>query len=338
MSATEICGINLPTSVSSKLANTGFSFYNGSIGYPTKIKYQRYGTNCLPQERLPENFHEYEVVILDLTHAPVIPYNPASHTRENHKQTEAYYLFCEHPQTIFDPRPFSLKRLEKILSEMTTKHSLIIVFCSAEDKLPYRTDRTSDIFERSTYDFFSVPYHENKAGKRTSVASGEGELLNYLRRFNEEFSYEITFDLPDRYDPEKQKIVPDPNYTPLIHSADGKTIGFMQKVNDSGIFFFPQVRSKAEFLGGFLSDITPIYFPDVFPEIIKDQWINEAQYSMDVENELVLEKAEIERRFQEELKQNANELIRVQNEFRFVKNLLIATDQILVNSVIDFLK
>lgn len=59
---------------------------------------------------------------------------------------------------------------------------------------------------------------------------------------------------------------------------------------------------------------------------------------MDVENELVLEKAEIERRFQEELKQNANELIRVQNEFRFVKNLLIATDQILVNSVIDFLK
>ncbi len=335
---TEICTLNLTTEVASSLKANGIKFFDGSIGNLTRLHYSKGYVECLLNYKYPKNFQEYQVLIIDLNNDKEIFYDYQQHQHKNSKSPEKHYLICSHPQDIFDPRPLSLKLMDEIISSNLDKGFLMVVFCSEDEKVMYnKTGNSYDNFEVNNYEFtYGVPYRTNKHGLKTIIPNEQGELYSFLKKFNSSFSYHVLFDHPDRT--VNGQYGPDPDFKPLVLTADGNIAGISWSNEKSGMFFFPETSKKAEFLEEFLKEIAPTYFPHLFPGIVKDKWLEQPEYQLTSTLKLQNEKEKLVEEFNHKLSEKDKEIQLDEHKYGFLKRMLIDTDQPLVDSVIAFLK
>jgi len=335
---TEICSLNLAPEVSSSLKAKGIKFFDGSIGNLTKLHYIKSYVECLPTLKYPSNFHEYQVLVLDLNNEIEVFYDYKLHQHKNIKTAEKSYLLCFHPQELFDPRPFSLKRMSKEISANLNNGFLLIVFCARDEDVSYNSSGiASKVFNVNNYEFtFGVPGRANRHGLKTVIPNQEGDLFSFLKKFNSSFSYNVVFDHPTRAI--DGKYIPDPDFKPLVLTPDGKIAGISWSNEKSGMFFFPETNKKAEFLAQFLEDAAPTYFPHLFPGVIKEKWLQQPDYQLPSTVKLLDDRKKLIAEYENKLAEKDQEIQDDDHKYGFLKRMLIETDHELVTSVIAFLQ
>lgn len=333
---TEICALNIDDDVLKNLSTNGIHAYNGTIGYLTKLVYgNKSTTTCLPNYDFPDNFHEYQIAIIDLTNESRIPYSADQHQHKDTVTSDHLYFSCEYPQDLFDPRPFSLSLLKEHFEENLKRGFLIIVFCSANSAIKYKSTKGT-LFQVKPYVFtYHTPYTTNRRGKKTKIPREDGDIYNFLKKYNDQFNYEVIFDHPDRS--LEGRSVPDREFTPLVLTSEDKIAGISWNTEKSGIFFFPNLDNKAKFLEEFLIEVAPTLFPHLFPDIVKDKWLEEERYHLPNQNRLVTEKQQLKKDYDIVLAAKNKEIADNTTKYEFLTNMITKTGNELVESVIQFL-
>jgi len=334
---TEIIALNVAQEELQLLTKNGIHAFDGTIGYLTNLTYgYASALGCLPNTDIPKNFHEYQIAIIDLTNERRVPYISEQHQHKDTKTSKHVYLVCQHPQDLFDPRPYSLHSFKEKIAENLQKGFLIIIFCSHNIPVKYKLS-TGEAFEIRPYDFlYSTPQNYNRAGKKTKIPREDGDIYNFLKKYNEQFNYEIIFELPERL--VNGKYIPDPQFTPLVLTAEDKIAGISWSNETSGVFFLPKLENKAKFLKEFLTEVAPTLFPHLFPDIVKDKWLEEESYRLPNQNRLLLERQRLKKEFDVALAAKNKEIADNNSKYKFLSDMITQTGNELVDSIVKFLK
>lgn len=340
-----ICTFNLKNEINEKLEASGFNIYRGSVGKQIETVNKGYFNYrlCLLNSDFPINIQEYKVFIIDLTDDETIPYVESDHVRSANKSDNNVYFLSSHPQTIFDPRPYSLSILQTLLD--LSDDCLIIVFSAEAEDVKYDlVKKTSNSYEpvtsdiHSNYSFLSnISLSKNKTGFETEISIESGkEISSFLEKYIPGSSYHVTFNHPEVYKDNKR--IKDPNFIPLINNKSKEIVSFFQLQNEAGLFFFPDINRKGEFLIEFLQEIAPSGFPDIFPESEKNKWINEDRYYLPKYAELLNQKKDLELEYERKIREKDSEIDSNNKQYSFLHNILTKTDAELVTAVITFLE
>lgn len=342
MTQPQILTLNLDQDVAAHLKAKNYTVWEGSVGNLIKlnIRYDSY-VNCILQHRFPQNFHEYDIVIIDLTTEEETDYNEKDHKISFNKTSSEYGIRCHYPQTIFDPRAFSLGIIAPKIEEMLKRPFLLLVFAAAHEEIDYNFVSSSSYDEntikKSNYGFTPfMPIDKNKHGLKTVIPNGENDLYNLLRKYQAGLSYDITFYHPTIF--KEGKSVKDPNFYPLVYNNQEDIVGFVRPFNTgSYLFTFPQVKEKAAFLESFLQEVAPAYTPAIFPDNIKNSWTKDANYYLPNQARLIAKKETLHKNFQEALENLEKEITQNNDDYGWLHEMLTETDNKLVSAVIKFL-
>jgi hypothetical protein len=134
--APKICTIDLDQEIVELLISKGFHCFASTLGSQVKVPNldSRYQHKCLLNYNFPPNSHEYDIVIIDLKERDPVEYIASEHTRVFSKGREQVYLLSSYPETIFDPRPLASKFLKEKLESFFKRESIILIFCSVQEK------------------------------------------------------------------------------------------------------------------------------------------------------------------------------------------------------------
>lgn len=340
MRENKICGLNLSQGTVEYLHSEGINVYPGSLGKQVRLKYSLYGSSfrVSPQTDIPNNLHEYGKIIIDLTTESIVEYEYADHEPGDEKSFRTNYLICHRPQTLFDPTALVLSyKVEPILENALKQGALLVLFCGKNESIKYNISGDEDFsHEYGNYSFLSYPVDiRNRNGEILKAEKGSAEIYKLMSKYTEGCQYHVTFDLPRTYNAGKSEIKD--NYFPLIYSHDNEVVSFYILDGKSGIFFFPDIDNKAIFLKEFFSEAAPELLPALFPNEVKDKWLEDERYSLPNQERLLLEKQKIIEDFKSNLDKKEFEIEENNRKYGFLRNLLTATGTELVTAVIKFL-
>ncbi|MFC1226659.1 hypothetical protein ACFE6N_22840 [Pedobacter sp. BG31] len=341
MQEDKICSFNLTKETSDYLKANTIPFYEGSIGKVVKLNY---GVNvgarrCKHNVVRPKNLHEYNKIIIDLTNEEMIDYNYDHHKSHNNKSSKDFYFICHRPKNIFDPRPFVLEFSKKMFKENLESGTLLFVFCGPEEHIDYEILDGDDelVHSSNIYSFLdTIPHLNKKYGELVKIASGDGEIYNFLKNYTDGTKYHVVFNAKGDFIDGNFRIAS--NFHPLMLSNKDEIVSFYEVIGESGIFFLPDIKNKGEFLCKFLKEIAPNILPHLFPESIKEKWLEESRYHVPNHQKLQDEKSAIEVEYQKKLVLKNSEIENNKLQYQFLNDLLIKTDEELVAAVIKFLE
>lgn len=192
-----ILTIDLPDQISRNIASFGFNIKRGSLGTPIIIpnKQEFKAHHCLPNFSFPKNIHEYDIVIIDLIKSPPKKYEPNEHEKKISIGKEDSYFECAYPETLFDPRPFSAKKIQSNLAEICERGGIIIVFSDQLNEITYQIvnktligNERGNSFKCNNYEFLPFNYHiNNKEGHLITIDKSDFLMKSlFLKYFNNE--------------------------------------------------------------------------------------------------------------------------------------------------------
>ena len=203
-----ICLIDIEDEVVSNLKKKGLNVKSGTLGkainVPNEDSYSTRNHKCLLNYNLPENLHEYEVIILDLEDKGTIPYNVEEHTNEHIVGSSNRYLYSKYPETIFDPKPYVSSILQSKIAEIIGHEVILIIFATAFVRREYQIAKITgskiihdDTLFYDNYSFCSeIPYSKNKFGRELIVQRDSTTppiLSELLSKYILEATYHIVF-------------------------------------------------------------------------------------------------------------------------------------------------
>jgi hypothetical protein len=342
MKQPQILTLNLDTEVVKTLKGKDYNIYEGSQGFQIKlnIPYNSY-EDCILQHHFPSNVHEFDMVILDQTNDNTIDYKENDHKITANKTTKEHGIRCRHPQSLFDPRPLSLTIIGKKIGESLNKPFLLVAFCTREETVEYATIESGYDARKESYSNYGfLPYrhnHYNKHGMKTKVADGNHDLLTFLRKYNEKFSYDIIFHHPTIY--KDNKPVQDPAFLPLVYNQDNEIVSYLQlRPTGAKILVLPRLEDKTTFLTEFIEEVAPTLVPAIFPDNIKNSWVTSERYHLPNQATLLSQKAALLKKQAEELVKVDDAIVQNTAAYSWLHDLLTTTDDELVTAVIKFLE
>lgn len=341
----QILTLNLRPEATELLKQNSFNIYEGSLGKISNTKNKRGDLKyCLLNHDFPENFHEYDVVIVDLGYTETVDYKKENNTRLVNKSDNNTYLLCEHPQTLFDPRGFSAHVLVNHVKEIMKHDSILIVFQSEDEIIEYKIVEENGNYpsvvgeeEYSIYEFLPVfPHSGNKIGKETKVSIKQSDLNGFLNKYNSKFTYKSVFYHPTIWEENDKKS--DPNFYPLVLNRDNEIISFANFINKTGIFVFPQLPDYSLFLNEFMENIAPGILPKVFPYSTGNLWANDSAYYLPNHEKLVQEKKLLFEEWEKKDKKKEQEIDENYEKYKFLHKIITETGDELVKATITFLE
>ncbi len=202
----KICTIDLDREIVKALENRGLQCFSGTLGSQVKVPNSVRGSThqCLLNYNFPPNFHEYDIVIVDLQAQEPIEYVESQPTYSYFKGSEQTVLSCSYPQTIFDPRSFSSNILKKKLED-SIRETIVVIFCSTQEVseyYPVQITHNGCYLQRAlTYYLYNfVPGSlrtNNKTGQNINTLEVNDNLKFFLQKYEKSFIYEIVFEHPE---------------------------------------------------------------------------------------------------------------------------------------------
>jgi hypothetical protein len=340
--------IDFDPDTSKKLQDKGLNVTKGSLG--KKIHVPNTARDdphpCLLNSNIPENLHEYQIVIVNLQENDLLEYNPKDHLNDKISNGAEKIFICEYPQTIFNPKPicgayFLMPHLDEILK----RQGILIIFSNRQYYSDYQpvtitshhTHRDETI-KLNNYAFVpQIPFPVNKFGKEMVVQEGIA-IASLLKRYLPDATYDVTFTLPTVLNQEKNGAIPDPHFSPLIWNHQQNIVSFVKDSGNGTIFLFPNIKDKSSFLVELLTEVLPSAFPEIFPTYSKYRWLQESTYTLPNENELLQRKDEIINKYDDEISRINLDLEGNHKKYECLHNLLINDEKTLVKDVESFLK
>lgn len=345
MKKTQILSLNLTEKANQLLLEKGYDVYKGSLGKLIDTQNKKHeGKYCWSNFDFPPNFHEFDIVIVDLSNEETISYSKEGNIRSENKSNNNLYMLCQYPQTIFDPRGLAIKKMSDEIIELIKKDSMLIVFQEKALSVEYHLveengDRpiSKSKFSVDNYEFMPIfPFVKNKHGIITNVVPDGTEFAKLLNKYNSDFSYENIYNHPTMWvDSER---VLNPNFYPLLRNTNDEIISFVNFKEKSSLYLFPKMSDYSNFLIEFIQNIAPEYQPALFPDSTLKKWTNNTEYALPNHLKLLEEKEIILEEFKKRDKAKESEIAKNMIEYDFLHSILTESGDNLVHAVIKFLE
>lgn len=343
----KICCIDVKNEVFGTLTDSGYYLYNGTLGNIQKIPNKRRGDyyQLILDYDFPENLHEYDILILDLTNVSTKEFKPLEVGERQIKNKKIFTLISSYPATIFDPRPLSSSILGKSIREVRKKKFIQIVFASEQYEIEYEVLEISNDYPQNhpsenhqLYDFSNLPLSELRKGTEASVFTMREDVYQFLNKHLLGLTYEQTFSHPYVWDSQEKKNIPSKYIFPLMKNLNDEIISLAQYEGDFITFVFPNIKNKKDFLTEFLKNILPSIFPEVFPFSTQFTWVASSEYYLPNHQDLLFEQEKLSMDFKKKIDAIENKIEGNLNKFKFLHAILTETGDKLVSAVFSFFK
>jgi hypothetical protein len=336
-----LCLFDFPDKVLHDLTAKGLNCTEGTLGKLVEVPNIRSGDEHFLHlnSSNPSNLHEYQILAIDMHNNTQVPYESSSLNRENVRGDKLHALLSKYPETIFDPRSFSMKILGEEIDKMLKNNSIIIIFSDTKIITEYKiveiksfqAEVTSTV-QYGNYSFYSqVPPVHNKQGKVIETTEQSGRFKELLNKYLPNSYYQTTFSHPAHWN--NGKSVKDNNFIPLLVNGENEIVSYIHSISKSAILVLPQIQNKGELLVELLTSDLPEIFPEIFPNNKKYSWLEEAEYFLPNHSELLSKKDSIDKEYAIKLNEITEDISSNHDSYQFLHDLLIQTDSGLVKSV-----
>lgn len=289
---------------------------------------------------VPRNMHEFEIFVVDMCgideaiELKDIPNDyKARVTTKLQKPNDILYTSALTSKYIFRK------------GEKPTKGLYIVFegdFMHSKHQLYDAVERTYSTESGYTYDFFRNICNysietQRRNGKRTVVLE-ETSLGRILAKYNDSFFYLVKFEHPIIYDEDLKTTVKRDDFVPLVLNDSEEIVSYICCSEDNIILVLPQTDLKRELLIELFEDYFPEIMPEFFPESTKLLWLSDPKYALPNTEAFEERKQAARQEYEEKAKQIEAEIKENNEEFGYLHDLLIETDNILVEAVIAWLK
>lgn len=164
----------------------------------------------------------------------------------------------------------------------------------------------------------------------------ETKLTPLLLKYSKDAEYEIAFHHPTHWDNRKQE--KDNNFIPLLVNNDDEIISFYHAHSKGAVLVFPNIKDKKGYLLELFNNHLSEMFPNIFPFHGRFGWLDNGDYLLPGEAELIEEKSEIEKQYSKAVLKNENAILELKEEFKFLRDLISESGDNLVSAVECYLK
>jgi hypothetical protein len=343
-----ICCVDLTSKDFNNLKSESYNLYEGSLGpiYRVPNKSRHDYSHIALDYSLPVNFHEFDILILDLTNEKTVDYKEEDHKMQDTRRKSVLKLVCSYPTTLFDQRPLVSSFLLSNINQITSRDFLQIVFACENYNIEYEMIKITDDYperqpgaKHNIYSFWNgIPLSDVRTGKDVTVYDDiRSDMFSLLSKHTKNLTYSQTFYHPTKYTKEEGNI-PDPLFTPLLKNINNEIVAFAKFTNHLITVVLPNIENKGGFLSDFLKNIGPSLFPEIFPYSTQFKWKESSEYYLPNQSKLIDEQEGNEKEYYEKNKQVEEKIIANQEKYQFLHDLIIETGEPLVKAVKVFLE
>lgn len=338
---TKICCLDLDKDCLNLLKDR-FDVYDGSLGKPIDVSRKNHcGLNLLLNYELPQNIHEYDIFIEDMTEPDIIPYDKEENTRTEILGSKAYYFMSYDPQTIFDPCPFGSSILNERIHQNRHKPAIRIAFQAPYKSIEYVIQDITDSYsakklEHNNYEHLGEYCSSYMFGSEVKLC--DNKLSRALfESFLDDISYYQVFQHPTIWGENRER-VSDNQFLPLLISKSGSIVSYLYVSENDIILVLPQTKKKRELLQTVMQEFLYKYYSEYFPDVEESLWLNQSTYFLPGQEELLKEKEELIAKYNKSLIALDERIEKNKNKYSFLHKLLTATGDELVEACLEYFK
>ena len=344
---TRVLSIDMGQEVVDFLRKENLETYDGTFGPFVDARNVDSYWDRLPiylEHNLPNNLHEYSVVIEDLGfERKTIPYDLGQiHKQKVITDTDSSFksLCLVNPINIFDPVPFCCFLL-KSKFEVKKGKLIKIIFQAQKYEVQYSgirfSNNTHNIGVFSNYQNIVDFSQKSLSGDRVKLVkeyrlseilfSGLEDKLRYSQTF-----YHPTISKNGSYDTE-----PNPHFIPLLLNEQGDIISYVYIKNETLTFVLPQIENKVVLLERLFTNCLYRNFSELFPLQTKNTWQTKKEYELPEIVQLCQEKEEARQIYENTVEQKDKSIAEIREKYNFLYAMLTESGEVLVKKVKQFL-
>lgn len=347
---TRVLCVDMPQDVINYLTKEQLDVYDYKVAPSIDAREVDCSWDRLPiamQFNLPENLHEYSVIIQDLAaNSKIIPYDISEHKKKKaiSDTNNAYKCLClKNPHNVFDPLPFTCRLIGNGLRAKKGK-IIKVFFQSTKYYVDYTCIRTdgycAPVGRFSNYECVEDFTKDVLAGNRVKL-NDEYKLADILfSGIEDQLSYSQTFKHPTYNLPGSYEEELDANFMPLLFNEQDEIISYAyyNKRNGSVTFMLPQIDDKKVLLERLYSSCLYKHFSELFPLQTKNSWLTNKSYVLPEIVQLNREKEDALKQYEDIVKQKDKSIEEIKSKHVFLYSMLTETGECLVSNVKIFLE
>jgi hypothetical protein len=168
------------------------------------------------------------------------------------------------------------------------------------------------------------------------VPSEGTKLSPLLEKHIGALTYGATFSHPRiRQDGE---IKADPKLFPLLINERDEIVSYAHFIGQSLIFVFPDVEDRLGFLGELFNTYLPEIKPALFPFHGQFGWLEDGEYLLPGEQELIDQREQVENGYRECVGRIEESVVELRSRYKFLTDMISGSGDELVSAVVEYLK
>lgn len=340
----KVCLIDVAEDVAKKLGERLYDCVSGTLGaYVNAPKSQPRMQNLIkPLASLPSNLHEFDIVVVDLSANEKINLVNAEADLSGVSGNAAYAFLSAYPEQVFNSKAWGARVLQRELQGMFEKQSLSIIFAEENHQVTYELVEIGSSGPKlhgreQVATLCLCPGNSgylNKHGKKIVLPEEGSRFSAVLEKYLDGAEYHVVFNHPFKWRDNGEKVYSE-KFIPILVNDIGQVVGYAVPEQKGYTIVLPQLKNKAQFLVDFFETLAEI-FPEIFPEHGRFAWLNDGSYPLPGEEELRAERLRIEETYVADVAANEAALIGLKEEYKFLRTMLTATGDELVEAVKEF--
>lgn len=342
----QICLFDLDESVLEGFKDASYKCSTGSLGKLVRVPNNRRDDQHLLNLNYfkPTNLHEHDILVINMDFNEEIDYEEGHLSLDDVTGKSTYALLSAFPEKIFNPRAYATIILSKEINQILNKESIVILFVAEQETINYQeveiTSYRNSVFKETKFsntEFYNgFPHCFNKSGKKMKSPAKETKLTSLLLKYAADSTYELAFHHPTKW--EGNRKIEDDSFTPLLLNNDDEIISFYHEYPKGAVLVFPCIKDKKSFLLELFNNHLAEIFPNLFPFHGQFGWLDNGEYPLPGESELINKRKDIEKRYRDEVNINDAEIENLKNRYYFLRELISESGDKLVSAVEHYLK
>jgi len=315
-----------------------------SFGSTVKVSNARHEEKLMKlNHEYPNNLHEFDVVMIDMTSPKSEDFNASQHSLNNTTGSKAHAFLSAFPEQVFDPRQFSIHIVSKQINELARKKSIVIAFFGSEISTEYQFveitahgPRVTNMNSYSNSAFYgSFPRSNSRHGRKVKNPEKGSKLDPLFNKHLDGIEYRSTFYHPNVWkDNKNQK---DNKFIPLLLNERDEIISYAHFRDESLVLVLPDIDDKPSFVSNLFKTYLPEIMPEIFPFHGEFGWLENGDYLLPGESELLQQKDYIEDKYIKDIANNTEAMKRLKEDNKFLADLISETGDALVSSIENYL-
>lgn len=339
-----ICCIDLKSDDFSELAARNYNLFNGSLGAVVNLPILRKGdtVNLTLDYAIPDNFHEFDMLIVDLLNESIKEYESEPKLTRKTRDRSTVELICKYPTTTFDPRPLAASILSQGIKQVSKRPFIQIVFACEQYFIDYEFveitgeyPKSFPIERRYIYDFMTrVPLSNSIYGTEINICDDTGDFKSTLEKYLKNSVYEQTFNVPRNLRDDDQNT----RFVPLLKDINDDVVSYLSFENNLITIVLPNFKKKGLLLNDLIAHILPAIAPSVFPNSTEFRWLRSDDYFLPNQVNILKERDAIHLDYSKKLLESEDKENQNYKKYQFLHEMLTETGDPLVRSIYKYLK